>query len=195
MIDKVSGNRIGSDSNKYLISLLKYCQEGNTKYLKDKFTEYEYNTIKNNKHCYPEYTVAHCGFNATFGAKWFGGFARKRKNGWDRDCICGKNLLLNQEKNLKDIKFYCCSYDKIEIPNNSIIYCDPPYENTTKYKDKFDHSKFWDWCREQKKLGHQIFISEYNAPDDFLCLWEKEIVSSLAKDTGSKKGIERLFTL
>jgi site-specific DNA-adenine methylase len=137
--------------------------------------------IKNNKDYYPDYVVAHCGFNATFGAKWFGGFARKRKNGWDRDCVCGKNLLLKQENGLKGVILSCCSYYKLEIPDNSIIYCDPPYENTTKYKDKFNHSEFWDWCRKKRNEGHKIFISEYNAPNDFICLWQKEIVSSLTK--------------
>lgn len=102
---------------------------------------------------------------------------------------------IKQSCKLGGINFYHSAYDKLEIPKNSIIYCDPPYENTTKYKDKFDHSKFWDWCRRKRNDGHKIFISEYNAPDDFVCLWEKEIVSSLTKNTGSKKGIERLFTI
>ena len=46
-----------------------------------------------------------------------------------------------------------------------------------------------------KERGHQIFISEYNMPDDFICVWQKEIISSLTQDTGSKKAIEKLFTL
>jgi DNA adenine methylase len=41
--------------------------------------------------------------------------------------------------------------------------------------------------------GHIVFVSEYNAPKDFKCVWEKEMVSSLTKDTGSKKAIEKLF--
>ena len=41
--------------------------------------------------------------------------------------------------------------------------------------------------------GHIIFVSEYNAPDDFECVWQKEIVSSLTQDTGSKKAVEKLF--
>ena len=45
------------------------------------------------------------------------------------------------------------------------------------------------------KQGHKVFVSEYNAPEDFKCVWEKEINSSLTKDTGSKKATEKLFTL
>ena len=81
----------------------------------------------------------------------------------------------------------------LDIPNNSIIYCDPPYKDTTKYSNLFNHDEFWEWCRQKSKEGHSVYISEYNAPDDFECIWQKEIVSSLTKDTGSKKGVEKLF--
>ena len=81
----------------------------------------------------------------------------------------------------------------LKIPPNSLIYCDPPYQGTTNYKNAFNHEEFWEWCRNKTKEGHTVFISEYNAPRDFMCLWEKEIVSSLTKNTGSKKGVEKLF--
>ena len=35
----------------------------------------------------------------------------------------------------------------------------------------------------------------YVVRDDFICLWSKEQVSSLTQDTGSKRAIERLYTL
>ena len=38
-----------------------------------------------------------------------------------------------------------------------------------------------------KDCGHKIFVSEYSMPDDFKCVWQKEIVSSLTKNNGSKK--------
>lgn len=85
------------------------------------------------------------------------------------------------------------TYQELYLPTKSLIYCDPPYEGTTKYKDKFNHSEFWQWCKDKVEEGHTVFISEYNAPEDFECIWSKEIVSSLTKDTGSKKGIEKLF--
>ena len=84
----------------------------------------------------------------------------------------------------------------LEIPDNSIIYCDPPYKNTTAYKtNSFDHDKFWQWVRNKTNDGHTVFVSEYTAPNDFECVWQKEIVSSLTKNTGSKIGIEKLFIL
>jgi DNA adenine methylase len=193
MIDKVEGNRIGADLNGYLISLLTHCSNGLSEDLPDKITEEEYINIKNNKEDYDDFLVAHCGFNATFGAKWFGGYARPRKlTGYDRDVICGKNLLVKQMSMLSGVKFECKSYLDLDIPPNSIIYCDPPYAGTTKYKDDFNRDKFWKWCRDKAKEGHQVFISEYNAPDDFECIWSKEIQSGLNTNS-TKKGVEKLF--
>lgn len=193
LIDKVDGWRIASDFNGYLISLLRHCEKGLSCELPDTISEDEYNHIKNNKDCYDDFLVAHCGFNATFGAKWFGGYARPRKvTGYDRDVICGKNSLVKQMPLLKGVKFEHCSYDELEIPPKSIIYCDPPYAGTTKYKDDFNHAEFWKWCREKCKEGHQVFISEYSAPNDFVCVWQKEIQSGLNTNS-TKKGIEKLF--
>lgn len=192
-IDKVEGNRLGSDSNKYLISLLQHCEKGLSLELPDKISEDEYNHIKNNFDQYEDHLIAHCGFNATFGAKWFGGYARARKGtGYDRDVVCGKNSLVKAMETLKGVFFKCSPYVDLIIPKNSVIYCDPPYAGTTKYKDKFDSDRLWSWCREKVKSGHHVFISEYNAPDDFVCVWQKEIQSGLNTST-TKKGIEKLF--
>ena len=87
----------------------------------------------------------------------------------------------------------CSDYNNLYIPENSVIYCDPPYENTTKYVGSFDSSAFWNWCRIKASEGLTVFVSEYNAPDDFECVWSKSVCSSLTKDTGSKVAIERLF--
>ena len=62
-------------------------------------------------------------------------------------------------------------YADIEIKDNSVIYCDPPYSNTRGYKIKFDNERFYSWCRKQKEL---VIISEYNMPDDFICVAQKD---------------------
>lgn len=194
MIDKVDGNRIGADINPYLIAILKHCEQQKSGELADTISEDEYNHIKNNKDKYSLVDVAHCGFNATFGAKWFGGYARPRKGtGYDRDVICGKNSLVKQMPLLRGVRFVNTTYQALEIPAQSIIYCDPPYANTTKYKGDFDHEKFWQWCREKCNEGHQVFVSEYNAPDDFVCVWQQELNVSVARNGKHKKAIEKLF--
>jgi DNA adenine methylase len=189
IIDKVQGKRIGNDINKYLIALLQEMQ-------KDTFTlpfigEKEYKEIQNNKNKYEDWLVGYTGFNLSFGAKWFGGYRRDKTGIRNYENEAQQNLKA-QRLLIKNIIFTCGSYITMSIPDNYIIYCDPPYANTTKYKDKFNHDEFWDWCRIKSK-NNKVYISEYTAPEDFKCIWSKEIVSSLTKDTGSKTGVEKLF--
>lgn len=103
------------------------------------------------------------------------------------------NNILKQSTKISDVVFKCCSYDALDIPANSIIYCDPPYNGTTKYKDSFDSDAFWQWCRDKAKEGHTVYVSEYNAPEDFKCIWEKQINSNLGGT--SKTATEKLFTI
>ena len=100
---------------------------------------------------------------------------------------------MKQLPNIIGVEFLHSSYQDLEIPPNSLIYCDPPYEGTTKYKDGFNHAEFWEWCRDKTKQGHLVYVSEYKAPDGFICVWSKEVNSSLTKDTGGKKANEKLF--
>lgn len=81
------------------------------------------------------------------------------------------------------------SYDEVDIPENSLIYCDPPYINTTGYGVEFDHERFYDWCRAQKEL---VLISEYTMPDDFIPIWLKNKCVILCSGS-KKKAEEKLF--
>jgi len=137
----------------------------------------------------------------SFGGKFFGGYRRDVSDA--KGCIenmktqtrRSKESAIKQSIYLQNVKFLNLNYYDFNYPSNCLIYCDPPYQNTTSYKNKFDHEKFWNWCRVMRLSGHHIFVSEYNAPEDFKCVWQKEMVSSLTKDTGSKKATEKLFVL
>lgn len=196
-IDKVDGNRIGNDINHYLIALYLELQKG---WQPPKDVTFEmYKDVKDNKSKYPDYMVGYIGLAFTFGATFFGGFVGSVNDvccvGRDRIGESYRNVIKTQ-KAINGIRFTSGEYWKMQIPPESIIYCDPPYENTSGYKTgKFDHSLFWDWCRNMSKLGHNIYISEYNAPDDFECVWSKQIASVLDKKGTNKKPIEKLFTL
>ncbi len=192
LIDKVEGNRIGSDINKYVIALLNEMKNNNFIDKLPHVGETEYKKIQNDKNNYPDWVVGYVGFNLSFGAKFFGGYRRDKAGIRNYENEAQQNLKAQQNL-IKDVLFFCCNYYELDIPPNSIIYCDPPYQGTTKYKNSIDYDMFWEWCRNKTKEGHKVFISEYNAPNDFECIWSKEIVSSLTKDTGSKKGIEKLF--
>ena len=85
--------------------------------------------------------------------------------------------------------FSAKSYDEVEIPENALIYCDPPYINTEGYGVDFDHSHFYDWGRAQKEL---VLISEYTMPDDFIPIWRKSKSITLCSGA-AKKAEEKLF--
>jgi len=197
MIDKVEWNRIWVDNNFFLIELLRAIQEWITF---NKISKSLYDKIKEDSDEYYPSEVWFAWICASYSWKWFWWYAWETQTKWwirdyQQEAI---NNIEKQAPNLKWIEFEYWEYNNIYIPDNSIIYCDPPYEKTTKYKDSFNHIKFWEWCREKKKEWHIIFISEYNAPDDFKCVWEKEVKSSLSangKSWGSKNSIEKLFTI
>jgi len=130
-----------------------------------------------------------------------GGYSGKSntKIGTVRDYIA--ESIRNIEKqipNLKDVDFRFGDYRELEIPKHSILYCDIPYDGTKQYSTSkgFNYSQFWDWVRKTTLKGNKVFISEYNAPDDFVCVWSKETKSSLSANGvsgGNKTSVERLF--
>jgi len=195
IIDKVDGNRIANDKHYYLIELFRAVQKGCE--LPKVVFEETYNDCRVNKSHYPPFLVGFIGFGCSYSGKWFGGYARGNdSNGNQRNYANeSRKNIMNQAKSIQGMDVFNCDYDDFNIPPNSIIYCDPPYENTTSYKDKFNHHKFWSWCRIMKSEGHTIFVSEYDAPEDFICVWEKKVNNTLVKNTGSKQGTEKLFTL
>lgn len=89
-----------------------------------------------------------------------------------------------------DIKCYNLSYEQVQIPENSVVYCDIPYRNTKKYISEFDHEKFYSWAKSQPFM---VYISEYSMPEDFqeIASFEKNCKFSGQK---SKKTIEKIFT-
>ena len=194
LIDKVQHPyKIGSDNNKYLIELLKYVQNGGT--LPEYVDKEEYLKVKADKENYPEWYVGFLGFVCSFRGIFFSSYVRNdvlKKSGkiehYQKEQI---NNLMKQAPKLEGIDFICSDYDKLVIPEKSVIYCDPPYKDTTGYKDSFDSERFWNWVRELKEKGNTVFVSEYSAPEDFECIWSKEINSNLG--TKSKRAIEKLF--
>lgn len=204
MIDKAEGRRIGADFNEYLIAMWKELQRGWTP--PSFVSEDDWRDVKTQmENKYEKHYIAFVRLGCSFGADWNGGYARNvRKDKPNADLLnsttksyCGqsKRNILKQLPNLKDVEFVNCSYQDLEIPKNSLIYCDPPYEGTTKYKDDFNHTEFWEWCRDKTKEGHKVFISEYNAPEDFKCVYEHELNNTLNNTAKTTKAIEKLFTL
>jgi DNA adenine methylase len=189
-IDKVEGRRIGNDINYYLIEMWRALQRGwqpPTNITK----EYYYEIKQKQKELDPA-LVGFVGFNCSFGGKWFSSYAYNKLG--RNYAITGSNVVLKQIEKLKGVIFMNFNYWDMPIEPNSLIYCDPPYEGTTKYKDAFNNKMFWDWCRIKKEEGHDIFVSEYNAPNDFKCLKTIDVKTILDKNKQYSR-VEKLFTI
>lgn len=205
IIDKVDGLRLGSDNNKYLIALYQGLQNDlhfNRLITKDLYSlaRNQYNTGFGD---FTDFEIGYIGYMASANGRFYeGGYSgvSQTKVGTTRNYIDESIKGINKQKpNLIGVKFECCDYQSLKIPNNSIIYCDPPYNGTQAYatSKNFNSEHFWQWCREQSIKGHTVFVSEYQAPSDFQCIWSKEVKSSISANSvagGSVKTIERLFT-
>lgn len=198
IIDKVNGLKLGIDKNKYIIAMWKGLQENLSrpteipKELYDRVRN-EYNNQTNIE--FDDFMIGWIGWMASFNGRFFDGGYSGKASGRDYVSEQMRNTE-KQIKNLLDVQFVHGSYDEINIPPKSIIYCDIPYKDTKQYitsKD-FNHEVFWNWCREMSLDGHTIFVSEYQAPDDFKCVWEKEVTNSM-NATITYNPIEKLFTI
>lgn len=189
-------NKIASDNNDYLIDMWKDLQKGWNP--PDEMTKETYIDIRDNKEKYSKSLVAIAGFCATYNAKWFGGYAGivKTKIGTYRNYY--DEAIRNIQKQipkLQDVEFNYGDYRQYSQVENSLIYCDIPYQGTTQYgtsKD-FDYDKFWNWARMMSK-NNIVLVSEYNAPNDFKCIYEKSLTTTLDKNS-RKKDAEKLFRL
>lgn len=201
MIDKIRcKKRIGCDIHKQLISLLQFAQK-HEEQLPERIFEDEYKIVQQNKEKYPDWYLGLVGFCASFGAKYFGGYARDSKSDnsgkWSAGAI---NNLKKQLPNIKDVEFYNTKFQDLPLDKikDYVIYCDIPYRGTTKYAtNSFPYDEFYSWAKAAS-IYNTVLISEYSMPDDFECIWEKEVKTLLDsnKDKGDESNIrvEKLFT-
>ena len=190
-IEHVPGPRIANDSNQYVMAMFQRVRDGWIP--PSDVTEELYNEVRLNPAAYDPALVGFLGTGCSYGGKWFGGYARSTgKHGERRNNAAeAQRNILKQITRLSDVVFVSYDYRLLPVPESSILYCDPPYQATVGYKDTFDHEVFWEWVREQS-LHHRVYVSEYTAPEDFTCVWEKERSSTMRQQQGTIH-TERLF--
>lgn len=85
-------------------------------------------------------------------------------------------------------------YQDVQIPENSVIYCDIPYKGTNRYAGRgadFDYDRFYEWALRQT---HPIFISSYDMPkEDFKVIAEYSRTDTLSATNNSLSVTERIF--
>ncbi len=209
--------KVGADSNGYVVALWNNAKNGVANVPKD-VSEDEYKAMKDLAEkgtCsakYPKWLIGYVGTACSYGSAWFNGYAHFNEKKQENHILEAYNGFSKQIKNFKhfcntwfhrsDYKdlfsFYYHSYVLSSSGNNKyVFYCDPPYKDTKGYKDKgFDHDEFWEWVRKMSKVGFKVFVSEYEAPDDFKCIWsaeKKDGMGTTIEGRPQKTKTERLF--
>ena len=153
-------------------------------------TEFNNNTNVN----FSDFLIGWIGWTASFNGRFFdaGYNGNYKKRDYTTESI--KNIE-KQISLIKDFSFTSLDYFDVEILPNSVIYCDIPYKNKKQYatSKNFDYDNFYDWCRLKKKQGFKVFISEYEMPNDFKIVRQKEVTNSMNTNQ-TYKPVERLFS-
>ena len=186
-------NIILNDIHPYLIKMYQEYKDGR-KY-PEEISKEQYDYARTHKDEDPALT-GFIGFGCSFGGKFFGGYGRqtkKRSRNLASEAI--HSITRDIDPLLPYATFYCKDYRDIYIPDNSIVYCDPPYEGTTGYRGTkpFNSKEFWDYMRIIS-VNNKVFISEQQAPEDFIPIWEKEIKRHIDLNLDNRfKVSEKLF--
>ena len=140
-----------------------------------------------------------CGFGASFGGKYWGGYAR-------HDPRPGRSSLAHNSQrlllaNVPELIRRGCVFDHASFFDwtpwawSGFIYADPPYQSTTAYKgtNRLDHVRFWSTCQTWVRMGVPVFVSEYQCPVPARVIWEKSVPVQVKGGTQAMAGLERLF--
>jgi len=193
IIDKVpdSFTKIGSDVNPHTIAALIAVRDHIDKMPKS-VSEEEYKALKGTP---AEPISSWIRFVCSFSGKFENGYAREKGSDNHTFVELGFKNAQKQSPNLQKVVLTCKDYKHWSFLENTLIYCDPPYKNTTSYKTgAFNHDEFWDWVRKMSGQNNLVFVSEYQAPADFVCVWSGEVKTNLASNR--KQGFvatEKLF--
>lgn len=187
-------NRIANDLHKELIALHKAVQQGWVP--PSVVTEEDHKQARRKDGYTEDHLKAFIRFGCSFGGDYNGGYARC-KRGYNY-ALKSANSLIKKHQNMKDVHFFNLNYSEVNIPSNSLVYCDIPYKDTTKYSmGSFDHSSFYSWCKDMKARGHDVVVSEYlcNVPEGWEVIWKYESKKGMRnKDGVQESTVEVLMT-
>lgn len=146
----------------------------------------------------PSWLRGFLGFGASFGGKWFGGFAESPgRLIWQE----GLRTVARQAAVFRrhGVRFECADYAALRPEPESVVYCDPPYLGTTSYagaSGTFDHERFYrvlqSWATDCF-----VYVSEYQMPPCVRheVIWQHAHRTTLKRDVNAEVRIEKLFRI
>jgi len=133
------------------------------------------------------------GFGASFGGKWFGGFAANTKTRCYLDEAC--RSVVRNAPIMRGANIWRLDYSEHEIDGSEAIYCDPPYADTTGYSGTaqvFEPARFWAVARGWAQKGALVVVSEERAPGDWHELASCDRHANIRKADNNRR-VEKLF--
>jgi DNA adenine methylase len=143
--------------------------------------EYDYDRLKEARD-WSDPLTTFAAFGCSFGGMEFGSYAYRVEDSGAVTNYAGnaRRKLLRSRATMDVVEFIHTDYRELEIETPSVIYCDPPYVDTTGYKGvddgAFDHEAFYAWCEELAGRGCRVFVSEFTRPDreNWPIVWSKK---------------------
>ena len=132
--------------------------------------------------------VTFVGFAASWGGKWFGGYARGEVRNYVDEAA---RSLKTKVERCGTTEFQSLHYQNLDV-KDAIIYCDPPYLHTTGYTSSefFDSGSFWRWAEKEVMKGNTVYVSEFDAPSSWVSIKEFDHFDSLSS---RRSLVDKLF--
>lgn len=189
---RLEGPRVAADASESLITLFQSWREGWRPPVT--LNQEEYNVLAATRDSRNPLT-AFAGYGCSFGGKFFAGLCHPSADAPSRDYVgAAARQLAKKMARCAQVTFQHRDYRCTPSNPETLLYCDPPYANTTSYAatGRFNTADFWEWVRYQERAGVTVVISEYSAPEDFTCVLE---IPTRHDMQGHGKGgvMERLF--
>ncbi len=180
---------IAADTHEDLILMWQAVKEGRVP--PDTLTEAEYQELR---HAEPSARRAFAGFGCSFGGKWFGGYARPA--GSKNYAGTSARSIGRQAPSFRDAEILRADYREFSPGSDTLVYCDPPYANTTGYSTgDFDSDEFWRTMQKWHNNGALVFVSECSAPSYWAPVWSRDVGTRVDLRDSYTSKVESLWSL
>jgi DNA adenine methylase len=121
------------------------------------------------------------GFGLSFSGMWYKSYGAVVRDSSKNPCRALARSFDQRRAVLARAVLTCCDYRAYTPPPGSLVYCDKPYAGTASYNavEPFDHPAFWTWTTETSQRGVSVFVSEYQAPEGWIPVMDKQTASRI----------------